>query len=119
MYCTSLQGNTYVMNHFHLNKENTFIYLIMFNWKSQLKNSAALPLFHMLSSVQKLLLSYRILFSQHTATKRSKKVIPSPQKKADPSAYSVIHTLINLFENLKLTFKVIHMWIKNIRFILG
>ncbi len=68
MYCTSLQGNTYVMNHFHLNKENTFIYLIMFNWKSQLQSSATLPLFHMLSSVQELYQAHLIFFPQHTAT---------------------------------------------------
>jgi len=82
MYCTSLQGNTYVMNHFHLNKENTFIYLIMFNWKSQLPKLCHSPSFSYAFQCSKITPILQNFISSAHSHQLIKKSYPQSAKKA-------------------------------------
>lgn len=73
--------------------ENTFIYLTMTTWKSQLQGARLLPLLYTLFIPPKVMTTVRSLPYHDQAPKRVLKVIPRPRSDHTISAFIVIHTL--------------------------
>lgn len=114
MYCTSLQGNTYVMNPFHLHRKHLYIFNHVHLEKSTVKLRHS-PSFSYAFQRPTLILIQHGFFLPDT-TQKNKKVIPNFLFTLVPFIHFGLstfgyQTVIHLY-----LFEVIHMWIKNIRF---